>query len=559
MRTNRGEIHLSHDNETPVQFETHHNLTTGSKLYRDFVSGATNLDGFFQHALRQPLDWAAVFEANHPDPTQRNRVADILQAWNTDIDNTHAEVQKNLTHLRSENTFCVISGQQTTIFTGSLYTIYKALTAIALSRLLKQRYPDSNFVPIFWCSADDHDFHETATISFINQKNESINQQYSTDDTELRPAYELPTPGNLTDLIQQFCDEIGDRPFLGEMRNLLTRTLSEARSVAHWFSLLMANLLGPAGLVLVSPSIPELRQLMQPIFKREVEQAGQSTQQVNETGQKLTDLGYHGQVGRRDGALNLFYHNQGKRYRITKVGAAFELDQLGQTWDAEKLLEMVAQAPHKFSPGVVLRPIMQDFLLPTAAYVAGPGEIAYFAQLKPVYEMMNVPMPLILPRSSLTMIEPKVQRLLEKLGISWQQAIEANQNLIRDVMEEHFPNHIDDKFAHLRQAVQTHVDDILPDIEQIEAGTHQFAQKMFGKIDYTINQVRDKTFQAHKKKNQIIRQQIDTVLTHLLPNGKLQERTVHIFQFLAIYGPPLLADLTRFVEKDVAETLNLGK
>ncbi|OQY29832.1 MAG: bacillithiol biosynthesis cysteine-adding enzyme BshC [Candidatus Cloacimonetes bacterium 4572_55] len=542
---------------TPLEFFSHSPLDIGSKLYRDYCAGHKNLSPFFRYPYFQ--DFQRFESKNTPreldfDQKRREQVSEILIRWNRKIGNTSEAVSENLEKFRRPQTYCVVTGQQTTIFLGPLYTIYKSLTAIALCDDLKQKFPFYEFTPIFWCSADDHDFYEITTTRYVNDQNQTIRQQYQTEDSHLKPAYELPTPENLKTLANEMLS--ANFPFHEKIHRLVHETLDQAESVGHWFHLLASRLIGRLGLILIPSHLPVLRRLMQPIFSREIRQGGKSTRLVRDSGQRLTKLGYHGQIERRPGALNIFYHRDKRRYRITKIDDHFEMDQIDKCLSLSELEQSARESPEFFSPGAALRPVVQDYLLPTAAYVAGPGEIAYFAQLDLVYDMFDVRMPTIFPRSGLTILEPKIKRLTKKYNLSVKDVADQKQGLIRRVMSESFSTELDQQFASARREVGEILHRITPQIRKIDEGAFQFSEKMFGKIDFMIGQTRKKVFQAHKKKNRTVRLQLETVLNHIFPDNKLQERSIHIFPFLEKYGEEMIDDLLLFIKKELTD---LGK
>lgn len=539
--------------KTPLHWVSHRSLSFGSKLYYDYLRAAPALRPFYRHPYQPGLDWQPVFdEVKVCCESHRHKMADIVRQANSYIGNTHPAVEKNIGLLAQPNTFCVITGQQTGVFLGPLYTIHKALTAVALSRQLQERYPHYRVIPVFWCSADDHDFPEISRTAFISQDNQLIEQQYLTDDFELKPIYKLPAPENLPDLISELLTQTGNRPYLADIGDLLNSTLQDSTSVSRWVSRVMAQLFGRFGVILIPSNLPPLRQMMQPLFAREIDSPAFSTSLVNAAGQQLIDAGYHGQIDRHERAVNIFYHQNQRRYRLIWQDDYFELDQLNQKWAYPDLQKVIAEHPERFSPGVVLRPIIQDYLFPTVAYVAGPGEIAYFAQLKPVYEACDIPMPVVFPRSSLTIVEPKVQRLLDKLNIEFTDVFHKPDWLVQRVMNDSFSDAFETKVEHTRLSIRAELDELLIEIQQLHSDTVQFAEQSFGKIDYTIRQVRDKVFQAHKKQQKVVRSQLDTILTHIVPNGKPQERVLNIFPYLMTYGPDVLDDLLAFIEMDIS-------
>ncbi len=533
--------------KSALQFFDNAPLQAGSLLYQNYVQQTPAIQAFYDHPYTRHLNWPDITPAREITQSQRHRVAEILLKANRAIGNSNAKVLANLEALAEPGTMCIVTGQQAGIFCGPLYTIHKILTAVALSRSLTRRYPGRRFVPVFWGSTDDHDFREMAGAAFVSPLNEIIHQQYETGDSHLRPAHSMPVPGNLPILLDSFFTTLGEKPFMGDVKAILNESLTAATSLGDWFCRSIARMVGHEGVICLDSHLPAIRYMMRPIFIKEIEHAGETSRLVSLAGERLVQIGYHAQIERRANALNIFYHRDGRRYRLLCSNGNFEADQLGLRWTSAELCALVENEPESFSPGVTLRPIVQDAILPTAAYVAGPGEIAYFAQLKEIYRLFNLTMPVIYPRASLTIIDPKIQRLLEKFGLNFASIYREGPDLIHRRLNDSFPEPLDQQFETARQNIKSQLDALISPIRAIEDGAGQSAQKMFGQIDVTLKQVKEKTLQAHRRNNQAARQQLTTILTHLLPEGHLQERFFHAFGYLAYYGPDMLIDLADFI------------
>ena len=537
-----------------LDFVTHSNIIVGSKLYQDYLQGNEAISSFFRFPYHKRFDWTEIINQVRLKNHQRQHLAEILSTINKKMENDQPSVIQNIEKIKEQNTFCVLTGQQTSIFLGPLYTIHKALTAIGLCEFLKQKYPDCHFVPIFWCSADDHDFFEISRTNYISDDNAVKELIYETEDSELKPVYELPLPSNIRSLVDHLVTRNDQLSFSEPIKHLLIESLEKSENLSEWFIRLMGKLFGKFGLGLAPSHLPEFRQIAGTVYQAEINDPGYTSQLINESGLKLIQLGYHAQVQREANALNVYYHHDSRRYRMLCQNEKFVIDRTNTVFSKTEIANLIKASPELFSPGVVLRPLIQDLIFPTIAYIAGPGEIAYFSQMKGLYERFNQIMPVIYPRISLTMFEPKIKRLVDKFHLDLNAIIDQYDSLVETIMKDTFPETFDNEFQTARNNINQVLGDLSASLTHLEDGTQQYAKSVFGKIDFQLNQVYEKIFQEHKKKNKIVRQQIDMVKNHLYPNKKLQERVYTIFNYLPQFGFEMIDELYNFIFQEVKES-----
>ena len=184
----------------------------------------------------------------------------------------------------------------------------------------------------------------------------------------------------------------------------------------------------------------------------------------------------------------------------------------------------------------MLEPVVQSYVFPISVYVAGPGEAGYYAQIKKVFEHFDVVMPIVYPRSSLTLIENKVRAILEKYSISFNQLLTDGEKVINEVMKRNFPDELEAKFRKTKEKIKSQIDILTRDLETFEPSLKKTLKLSFGKIDYELKELEKKVFHAYKKRNSILTSQIYKAKTNLFPDGKLQERQLSILSYLTKYG-----------------------
>lgn len=328
-----------------------------------------------------------------------SEVADALEALNRRLGATEA-VLNNIEHLRAADALCVVTGQQIGLFTGPLYTIYKAATTIKQARALSNR-TGRIVVPVFWMATEDHDYGEVASNWHFNgQKVRQL--RLSREHRGNSPVGILPISESLENLCAELCDLIEEGPGREEAVALLQETLSKSSDLGQWFGRLISELFAIWGMVVLDPSAPEMRQVARPFFEKALLEAEAVEKAFLTYTSQVQEQGYHPEIAHVPGQTGMFLIEANERISLYKdLSEDCFTDKKGiRKWSRDNLRHMAAVNPQAFSTGVVLRPVLQDWLLPVAAAVLGPGEAAYHGQLRGVFNVMGREMPIIVPRES---------------------------------------------------------------------------------------------------------------------------------------------------------------
>lgn len=433
----------------------------------------------------------------------------------------------------------VVTGQQTGLFSGPLYTIYKALTAIKLAARLS-RTCEGCYVPVFWLASDDHDFREVNHINIVDKSNQVLRITYDGHPFDGRiPVANIQLNDQIAAALQKLDDETHLSDFKAEVLARLSDAYQPGSGFSESFARWLMTLFKPFGLVLIDASDPRIKALGAPIFQKEMVEKSGSTQRALEFSSRLMEKNYHSQVQLQEGLLNLFFVDDERRalgledetYVVKGSEAHFKM---------AELLSILQAEPEKFSPNVLLRPIYQDGLLPTVAYVAGPAEIAYYAQMKGIYESFDLPMPIIYPRKSVTLLEGKIEKVLDNYNLSVPDFWGDVEQLINQIAKTQLPETVEKRIENASLCVKKNLQALEQVVQEFEPTLNDAVKGVRNKIDHQIDGLEKKILQAYKKRNDIIRQQLYKAGNNLYPNNSLQERELNVLPYLFKYGFPLL-------------------
>jgi bacillithiol biosynthesis cysteine-adding enzyme BshC len=509
--------------------------TAFSQLFVDYIGDFESVKQFYSTNYRHQDDWAKTLR--HVAAAQRDRsaIANILSQQNR---NFHCGVKTlgNIDLLYNDNTLAVVTGQQVGLFTGPLYTIFKTLTTIKLVQQLNARFPDYQFVPVFWLEGEDHDYEEVSSIRLINKSNDLIKLDYRLSDDDQNRNLGAVGVLEFEDSIEQFLQSveqaIPDTEFKPKVFHLFRTAyqMTFNRAFVH----LMNDLLEDSGLIYIDPNDPEIKKLLVPVFRRELETTPRLCQMVIDQSAEL-EKQYHAQV--KPKPINLFlFQNKGRYLIEPRAEGGYSLKGTRKHLTKEELDTIVESSPGMLSPNVVLRPICQDWLLPTAAYVAGPSEIAYFAQLRPLYHEFNVPMPVIYPRASATIIEGRVNKVMERFSLQITDFFQDVELIKRRVAEESLNVNLEELFGGTTATIDESLLRMRGALESVDPTLLGALENASTKVKYQIDGLREKTIVAQKRKSEVVLRQVDKAALHVFPESVFQERSLNVLHFLNRYG-----------------------
>jgi bacillithiol synthase len=508
-----------------------------SRLFLDYLRDPVLLRRFYPSAVRfhheLPQRASEVLARQEVD---RNLLCDALTAMNERWGAGEVTLN-NIQLLRESDCLAVVSGQQAGLFTGPLYTIYKALSAVKLAGCLRTR--NTKAVPVFWMASEDHDFPEVARAEFISR--ECVLSKVEVPTTlhlEGQPVGRVALDQSIETVVNELFEQLPNSEFVNDIKQLVQNAWKPGRGYAESFASMMTSLLGRYGLIFLDPLDPELKKLAAPLYAKAAQKAPEIAVAIEERSRELEAAGYHAQVLATVNSFPLFLHcGQGARHAVVRLdNGKYKAKDCEEEYTEEELAELALQSPERLSPNVTLRAVVQDYLLPTIAYYGGSAEIAYFAQTAEVYRVLERPVTPILPRSSLTMIERHTGRTLERYGLMLADFFEGPEAVMKRVVEEHLGAHTAKSFTKTEENVNEELDRLRKELETVDPTLASALETGRRKINYQLEGLRARFHRAQMMRDEAAQRQLQRAFDQLYPQKDLQERHINIASLLARHG-----------------------
>ena len=332
-------------------------------------------------------------------------------------------------------------------------------------------------------------------------------------------------------------NELRDTDFKNEIISTLKSFYSEGRTFKDAFRDLLLWTFDAHGLIVFDPQDEEIKNLLKPLFKKEISDFRAHSEKLVHISARLEEE-YHAQVKVRP--INLFYHTDEGRYLIEPVENEFRLKRKRKKFSFEKLLELIENEPARFSPNVLLRPVAQDYIFPTAFYIGGPSEISYFAQVLPLYNIYQIEPPIIYPRSSVTLLEKNIASILEKYDLSITDVFTDNDKLKSEVINTILPNSLDEIFNRTSTDIELAFDKLKERLFEFDKTIADASTKYRQKTNHYLEELKEKAIDAQKKKHEVTLRQIDKLSAAIYPDTNYQERVMNFIYFAYRYGTDLM-------------------
>ncbi len=496
-----------------------------SSLVLDYLSGRDELKAFYKHSSSIEGVKAAIQDRKAFN-TNRTLLVDALKDQYRNVELT-ARQQENLNLLAKENTFTICTAHQPNIFTGHLYFIYKILHAVKIAEELAVQIPDAHFVPVYYMGSEDADLEELGHIFIDGQKYE-----WKTDQTGA--VGRMKVDKALLQLIELFSGQLTVLPHGKAIVDLMKRCYTLNETIEQATLKMVNELFASFGLLILLPDSRILKQAFIPVMEKELLE-GFSHKAVEETVATLPSK-YKAQASGRE--INLFYLGDNSRERIELDEGKYRVLNTDISFTQQEILDELKTYPERFSPNVILRPVFQETILPGIVFIGGGGELAYWMELKKVFEAVAVPYPILVLRNSFVLVEKADVAIIKKLQLSYEEIFLAEFDLMNKLVK---------RDSTVQVTLDKEKDDLLAYYNQlkiiagkVDNGLQVHTEALYTKALKRITELEKKLMRAEKQKFDAEQRQLKKMKTHLFPNNNLQERIENFMSFYGKWGNELL-------------------
>jgi bacillithiol synthase len=508
-------------------------------LFIDFLSGAPSIQPFYSRSPHFSGWLKDETAAVRYDSARRERVANILERQNKGW-NASSKTLENIARLRA-GANAVVTGQQVGLFGGPLFSLFKALTTVKLAH--EGTAAGSDSVPVFWLATTDHDLDEIRHVSILGAEGALQKLIASTQVGNDAPVGTVTFGPEIEPLVETATGGLGD----SEVAGFLRESYRPGETFGSAYARLFARLFADWGVILLDAADPELQKVAQPIYQTAIERAAELDDALLVRGRELEAAGYHQQVRVTPSSTLLFMLQNGGRtpiHRRSNGGSAEPTFVVGEeVVPLAQLLQRISSEPELFSANVLLRPVVQDYLLPTLAYVGGAAEIAYFGQGAVVYKALLGRATPILPRFSATIVENKPQALLERYGLTVPEIFRGPEAL-REILATHtLPADLQIAFDRAGSSLNQSLAAIQKSLEKLDKTLVEAAANAGSKMQHQLEQLRSRAARAELRQSEVLGRHAEVLSNALYPDKVLQEREIGGIYFAARHGAQFLRDL----------------
>lgn len=481
-----------------------------SSFFLDYISQKDSLKKFYNRfPVLANFDDQIAEKKSFP-PHHRQVLFDSISTQYEGV-KVNEVTSSNISSLKDSKTFTVTTGHQLCIFTGPLYFVYKIVTVINACKRLKEKYPEYNFVPVYWMASEDHDYDEIKSFRLYGKK--------YVWETSQSGAVGRFDPKSISKLFDELPGDI----------SLFKTAYTKSETLAQATRYYVNEIFGSHGLVVVDGDDQGLKSLFKNVIPEDL--FNHTPKNLVETKNKeLETLGYHPQVFARD--INFFYLTRGVRQRIERSGDYFSVVDTDLKFTASEIKKLIEKSPEQFSPNVILRPLYQEVILPNLAYVGGPAEVVYWLQLKGVFDHFKIPFPILMPRNFGGIIDSPIKRKFEKTGLELKDLFLEKQILFNQWTKRNAQDDL--SLQKELETVKTLFAGIKKRAVQVDPTLLKYTDAQTWRSIKSIEAIEKKMLRAEKRKQADKLRQIETVKDFLFPNGSPQERTDN---FLNFYQP----------------------
>lgn len=499
-----------------------------SKLMSDYLENKTALKPFYSNSF-DIESFQKMIEERKQLPLNRTVLTNALTEQNNGFDISE-KTNNNIQKLNKKNSFTVTTGHQLNLFTGPLYFIYKIVSAINLAKELKEKFPENEFVPVYWMATEDHDYEEVNHFNLFKNK-------YVLEKTKTGAVGRMELSG-VEGVFAGLKEELGDRSGVEDILVLFSKYYTSENTFAKAIKGIVNELFGKYGLVIIDGDDRQLKRLFTEEFNNELLNRT-NHEIINSTSEKLKELGFKAQVTPRE--INVFYLVDGVRERIVFEKEKYKVLNTDITFSKNDILYELEKYPEKFSPNAPMRCMYQEKILPNLAYIGGGGELAYWFQLKDMFDANSISYPTLILRNSVLFVDKGSDKKFQKLGLNATDLFQDTESLIKDYLKKRSEITLDLKEE--EQIVESLFNGIVTKAGHIDVSLQPMIKAELQKNLKGLKNIEGRLIKAEKKKEEVVVNQIKSFKEKLFPNNSLQERHDNFISLILFYGTDIIEEL----------------
>ncbi|MEK5454986.1 bacillithiol biosynthesis cysteine-adding enzyme BshC [Bacillus sp. FSL R5-0586] len=502
---------------------------------RDYIEEKKEMTAFFDYDIHSEHTWKKRYDDLMERSFPREALADYMSAYHAKFDS--AAMRENIEKIRDERSVMVVGGQQAGLLAGPLYTIHKIISIIQFAKE-KESELGVPVIPVFWVAGEDHDVDE---INFVYTSGEKgpVKQKLPLHHVKKTAAKRTPLHQEKTERwLRDVFSTYEESAYTNDLFDQLLRCLRKSETFTDFFEWIVCDLFEEDGLLLLNSGDFGVKPLERTLFKQIVESSDAIVARLNNTQAAMKQAGYQPIIEAGDHQANLFYEYDDERFLIEQENGQFSISEVGLTWTKDELLQEVEEHPERFSNNVVTRPLMQEALLPTLAFMAGHGEVNYWGELKGIFEYFDVKMAPVLPRLHVTILERHIDKKLPIRELSVEEVLTKG---VKEKKDAHFQQSLPDSFVQSVQHAKRELANVHEAMRQealeIEPSFEQLLDKNAKFIEDQLQFVYQKVAKRVEEKEGYILRDFERIENSLKPLEAPQERIWNIMYFLNKYGP----------------------
>jgi len=511
-----------------------------NKFYQDFVAESGSAQQFL-HPVHN-IDWRKYTADIIPVTNEQIQAKRILKNQNSDLYSDKS--LKYLEYLDNPDSVIIITGQQLGLFGSPMYTIYKAITVLKLVEELNANNSDSkNYIPVFWLESEDHDFKEINHFGIWDKSLNPVKMSYEGNDFNKKSIRHYRFEDSISKLISDMMQKSIDSEFSEQILELISKSFAPHESWVAGSRSFLKSIFHESGLLFFEPGTEDVKQLSVSFFTDFIIRTEQVTEAFTSTTESLLKEGYDSQVPPISGKTYVHLEDEHlQRFHLYYSEHEYYSKDSNLRLSRDEIKDYLQLNAQKISTSVISRTLLQSWLLPVAAYVAGPAEIAYWSQLAGLFREFSIQMPVVYPRMSVTLIEPKIKRFIEKYDIDLTNIARKKHDFVKTFFSESNLTK-ENPFTEFQSSIKNEGKKIASFLNKIDPTLVNSSDKLVERIQSQIENLENKSLQALQRKEQTVTAHLEQIHRSVFPEGVPQERYASIVYFLNKFGPGFVEDL----------------